>query len=328
MATDRMKRREFMAVVAGTAAWPLTGGAQSAATPQRVVVLSAAADPAARLGVLRERLAAAGYVEGRNIVLDIRSAEGHLERLPALAKALAHEGGVDVIFAVSTPAAIAARQATQTIPIVAIVGVDPVDSGLVSSLSHTGGNVTGIAILADEVNAKRVELIRELAPRAARLATVTAITGQSSLNIDSVRLAGRKLGFDVELIVANPDHLSEALSPSAVAGFDAFVFVPDVVLVSRRDEVIRLISPTRKPAIFAEREWVDSGGLMSYGPNFKEIGLRSAALVIRVLKGERPKDLPFERPTKLELRVNLRTARSMGIDIPPMLLARTDEVIE
>lgn len=322
-----MKRRAFMAV-AGMAAWPLAGNAQSAKTPQRVVLLLAATSPAERLSVLREQLAASGYVEGRNIVLDVRSAEGHLERLPALAEALVREGDVDVIVARSTPAAVAARRATQTIPIVAVVGVDPVESGLVSSLAHTGGNVTGIAILADEVNAKRVELVHELAPRAARLAAVTAITGRSSLNVDSVRQTGRKLGLDVELIVVDPDHLPEALGPSAVAGFDAFVFVPDVVLLSRRDEVLRLISPTRKPVIFSERDWVDSGGLMSYGPDFTEVAIRSTAQLIRVLKGEKPKNLPFERPTKLELRVNLRTARTMGIEIPPILLARADEVIE
>ena len=324
----RIKRREFMAIAAGSATWPMTGSARSGATPQHVVVLSAATDAVTRLSVLRERLAASGYVEGRDIVLDIRSAEGHPERLSALAEALVQEGGVDAILAISTPAAFAARRATQTTPIVAIVGVDPVESGLVSSFAHTGGNVTGIAILADEVNAKRVELIRQLAPHAVRLAAVTAIVGGGSLNIDSVRQTGRKLGFDVGLIVVNPDHLREALGPSAVAGVDAFVFVPDVVLLSRRDEVVGLISQTRKPAIFAERDWVDSGGLVSYGPDFKEITSRWTTQVIRVLRGEKPEDLPFERPTKLELRVNLRAARTMGIEIPSMLLARADEVIE
>jgi putative ABC transport system substrate-binding protein len=323
-----MKRRELMAVVAGTALWPLTGSAQSPATPQRVVLLSAAANPADRMGFLREQLSASGYVEGRNIVLDIRSAEGHLERLSALAEALVREGGVDAILAESTPAAVAARRATQTIPIVAIVGVDPVESGLVSSLAHPGGNVTGVAILADETNAKRVQLVHELAPRAVRLAAVMAISGGGSLNVDSVREAGRKLGLDVEVIVADPDHLPEALGPSVVAAFDAFVFVPDVVLSGRRGEVIRLMALARKPVIFPGRDWVVSGGLMSYGPDFREATRRWAAQLIRVLKGERPNDLPFERPTKLELTINLRAARTMGVEIPPMLLARADEVIE
>jgi putative ABC transport system substrate-binding protein len=323
-----MKRRKFMAVVAATAAWPLTGSAQSAATSRRVVLLSAAANPAERLGAFREQLGASGYVEGRNIMLDIRSAEGHLERLPALAEALVQEGGIDAILAESTPAAIAAHRATKTIPIVAIVGVDPVGSGLASSLARPGGNVTGVAIFADEVNAKRVELVREVAPRALRLAAVMAISGQGTLNIDSVRETGRKLGLDVEIIVIDPDHLPEALGPSAIAGFDAFVFVPDVVLTTRRDEIIRLIAPTRKPVIFPGRNWVDSGGLMSYGPDLQDASRRWAAQLIRVLKGEKPKNLPFERPTRFELRINLRTARAMGIEIPPMLLARADEVIE
>jgi putative ABC transport system substrate-binding protein len=328
MAADRMKRREFMAVVVGTALWPLTGSAQSPATPRRVVLLSAAANPADRLGFLREQLRASGYVEGRNFVLDIRSAEGHLERLSALAEGLVREGGVDAILAESTPAAVAARRATQTIPIVAIVGVDPVASGLVSNLTHPGSNVTGIAILAEEANAKRVDLVRELAPRAVRLAVVVAIFGQGSLNVDSVRETGHRLGLDVEIIVVDPDHLPDALGPSAVAGFDAFVFVPDVVLSGRRDEVIRLMATARKPVIFPGRDWVVRGGLMSYGPDFREITRRWAAQLIRVLEGETPNNLPFERPTKLELTINLRAARAMGVEIPPMLLARADEVIE
>jgi putative tryptophan/tyrosine transport system substrate-binding protein len=235
---------------------------------------------------------------------------------------------VDAILAESTPAAVAARRASQAIPIVAIVGVDPVESGLVSSFAHPGGNVTGIAILADEANAKRVELVRELSPRSVRLAAVMAISGRGSLNVDSVRQAGRKLGFDVEIVVVDPDHLPEALGPSAVAGFDAFVFVPDVVLSGRRDEVIRLIASAGKPVVFSGRDWVVRGGLMSYGPDFQKVTRRWAAQLIRVLKGEKPNDLPFERPTKLELSINLRAARAMGIEILLMLLSRADEVIE
>jgi putative ABC transport system substrate-binding protein len=328
MAIDRKNRRVFMAVVAATAAWPLTSSAQSATAPRRVVLLSAASDPADRVGALREQLSALGYVEGRNIRIDIRSAEGHLDRLPALAEGLVREGGIDAILAESTPAAVAARRATQTIPIVAIVGVDPVESGLVSSFAHPGGNVTGVAILADEANAKRVELLRELAPSAIRLAAVMAISGQGTLNVDSVRESGRKLGFAVELIVVDLDRLPESLGPSVVTGFDAFVFVPDVVLTARRNEIIKFIAPTKKPAIFPGRNWVDSGGWMSYGPDLRDATREWASQLVRVLKGEQPKDLPFERPTKFEFRINLRTAQAMGIEIPPALLARADEVIE
>ncbi len=328
MPIDRMKRCGFKAIVVAAAAWPLTRSAQSAATSQRVVLLSAAADPAERLGAFRERLSDLGYVEGRNITLDIRSAEGHLERLPALAEELVRESGIDAILAESTPAAIAAHSATQTVPIVAVVGVDPVATGLASSLAHPGGNVTGIAILADEANAKRVELLRELAPSAIRIAAVMAISGGGTLNVDSVRETGHKLGFAVEIIVADPDRLPEAVGPAVVAGFDAFVFVPDVVLTSRRDEVISLIAPTKKPAVFAGRSWVDSGGLMSYGPDLRDASRHWASQLVRVLKGEKPKDLPFERPTKFDLGINLRTARAIGIEIPPTLLARADEVIE
>ena len=328
MAFDRKNRREFMAVVAATVAWPLTGSAQSAVARRRVVLLSAAADPAARLGVFYEQLGALGYVAGRDFQLEIRSGEGHLDRLPTLAQGLAREGGIDVILAESTIAAMAAHRATQTIPIVAIVGIDPVASGLANSLARPGGNVTGIALFAGEADAKLVELVRELAPRAVRLAVVSAISGSGTLNIEPVREAGRKLGFAVEVVVADPDRLPEALGPAVVAGYDAFVFVADVVLTSRRDEIIRLIAPTRKPAIFGGRTWVDSGGLMSYGPDIRDATRRWASQLVRVLKGEQPKDLPFERPTKFEFRINLRTARAMGIEIPPALLARADEIIE
>ena len=328
MPIGRMKRRGFIAIIAAVAAWPLTGHAQSATTSSHVVLLSAAANPAERLDAFRQQLNDLSYVEGRNITLDIRSAEGRLERLPALAEELVRQSGIDAILAESTPAAIAAHQATQTIPIIAMVGVDPVATGLASSLAHPGGNVTGIAIFADEANPKRVELLHELAPRAVRVAAVMAISGGGTLNIDSARETGRKLGLAIETIVVDPDRLPEALRPSVIAGFDAFVFVPDVVLTSRRNEVIRLIAPTKKPAIFAGRNWVDGGGLMSYGPDLGDASRRWALQLVRVLKGEKPKDLPFERPTKFDLRINLRTARAMGIEIPPTLLTRADEVIE
>ena len=324
-----MRRREFIGVLGGAAVWPVTASAQSPVIPPHVVLLSAAPDPAERLGVFRKQLRELGYVEGRNINLDIRSAEGHVDRLPAIAEGLVREGGIDVILAESTPAADAAHRATQTIPIVAFVAVDPVASGLALSLAHPGGNVTGIAIFAEETNVKRVELMREVAPRAVRLAAVTAISVGGTLNLDSVQETGRKLGFVVEIInVADPAHLPDALSPSVVAGFDAFVFVPDVVLTSHRDEVIKLIASSNKPAIYPSRNWVDSGGLMFFGPDFRVAYRDWATQLVRVLKGEKPSDLPFERPTKFDFAINLRTARAMGIEIPPTLLLRANEVIE
>lgn len=195
-------------------------------------------------------------------------------------------------------------------------------SGLALNLAHPRGNVTGIAIFAEETNLKRVELMREVAPRAVRLAAVTAISVGGPLNLDSVQETGRKLGFAVEIInVADPAHLPEALSPSVVAGFDAFVFVPDVVLTSHRDEVIKLIGSSNKPAIYSSRNWADSGGLMFFGPDFRVVFRDWATQFVRMLKGEKPSDLPFERPTKFDFAINLRTARAMGIEIPPTLLA-------
>jgi putative ABC transport system substrate-binding protein len=321
-----MRRRDFVGLVSGTAIWPLVASAQSTPALKRVVVLSAASDPSSRLTIFRQQVSELGYVEGRNIAFDIRSAEGHLDHLPMMAEALVREGSVDVILAESTPAAVAAHKATRTIPIVALVGVDPVASGLAESLARPGGNVTGITIFADEANAKRVQLVRELAPHAVRLGAIMAIRGQ--LNVVTLYESGRNFGFVVEVIVANPDHLDETLSPSVVASFDAFLIVPDVVLSSRKDEIIRLIAQTNKPAVFSERQWADSGGLVTFGPDIREASRHWASQLIRVLNGQKPKDLPFERPTKFELRINMRTARTIGIEIPSSLLVRADQVIE
>ena len=324
-----MRRREFIGIVGGATARLLIAVRASAAAASRVVMLSIASDPSARLGAFRKQMNELGYVEGRNITIEFRSAEGQIERLPALAEALLREGNVDVILAESTPAAIAAHQATQTIPIVAMVGVDPVASGLAASLARPGANVTGVAIFADEASPKRVELVRELSPRAVRLAVVMAsFEAGGKLNLTPVEETGDKLGFSVEAVFVDPDHISETLSPPLLDRFDAFVFVPDVVLSSRMSDIIKLIAQTRKPAVFPGRQWAESGGLISFGPDPAEASRHWASQLVRVLNGQKPSELPFERPTKFDLKINMRTARAMGIEIPPALLTRANEVIE
>jgi ABC-type uncharacterized transport system substrate-binding protein len=211
-----------------------------------------------------------GYVEGRDIRLEFRNAAGNVDALPALAQEIVRDGGVDAILAIGTPAALAAYKATQTIPIVAFGAVDPVRSGLADSLAHPGRNVTGITVFAEETTAKRVELMREVVPRAVRLGTVTTKGSKGAQSLAPVLEIGRKLGFTVEPI--NLDDLADlakALSPEVLAGFDAFVFIPDAVLNAHMAEIITIVGLSRKPAILPD--WVANGGFMSFGPDFSEL---------------------------------------------------------
>jgi putative tryptophan/tyrosine transport system substrate-binding protein len=324
-----MERREFIGLVGGAAvAWPLGARAQRLAKIPHVVYLSPANNPSQE-GFYRTQLRALGYVEGQNIHLDVRNAGGSIDRLPELAEKIAQEGNVDVILAMSTPAALAAHGATKTIPIVAFAAVDPVTSGLAQSLARPGGNVTGIAVFSEETTVKRLELIREVAPRAVRLATIITKVSKVAQNLESIVETGRKLGFAVEILnIDGHASLAEALSPETLAGFDALVFVPDVVLTARLAEVVKLVGLSKKPTIFASPDWVDGGGLMSFGPDFLDAGHLLVLQLDRILKGEKPADLPFDRPTKFQFTINLLTARAMGIELSPALLARADRVVE
>jgi putative tryptophan/tyrosine transport system substrate-binding protein len=270
-----------------------------------------------------------GYVEGRNIRLEFRDAAGDADHLPAIAEEVVGAGDVDAIMAISTPAALAAHKATETIPIVAFTAVDPVGSGLADSLARPGRNVTGVAVFSEETTVKRVELMREIAPRAIRLATVTTKVSKGAQSVGPLLDAGAKLGFTVEnLIVDDPADLAQILSPKVLAAIDAFVFIPDVVLSAHMAEIIKLVGASNKPAIFPSPDWVRHGGLMSFGPDYADASRHLTAQLDRVLRGAKPGDLPFERPTKFDLRVNLRTAQAMGIELSPIVLARADEVIE
>src|SRR5712672_932937 len=317
-----MRRRELIILLGGATIWPLLASAQQLAGMPHVVLLSPVGIPS-QADATRRLLSELGYVEGRNIRLEFRTAAGNADALPALAQELVQEGGVDVVVAISTPAALAAYKATQTIPIVAFTAVDPVGSGLADSLAHPGHNVTGIAVFSEETTVKRVELMREVAPRAIRLATVTTKMSKGAQSVGPLLEAGGKLGFAVENIsVDDPADLAKALSPDVLAGFDAFVFISDVVLTAHMAEIIKLVATSNKPAIFPSPDWVNHGGFMSFGPDFADASQHLVAQLDRVLKGAKPGDLPFERPTKFDLRINLRTARAMGMEVAPMVLAR------
>jgi putative ABC transport system substrate-binding protein len=302
--------------------------AQQAAGMPRVIRLAPVGVPS-QVESTRKLLRELGYVEGRNIRLEFRSAAGNVDALPELAREIVRDGGVDAILAISTPAALAAYKATQTIPIVAFAAVDPVGSGLADSLAHPGRNVTGITVFSEETTVKRVELMREVVPRAVRLGTVTTKVTKGAQSLAPVLETGRKLGFTVEPInIDDPADLAKALSPEVLAGFDALVFVPDVILNAHMAAVIKMVGLSNKPAIFPSPDWVANGGFMSFGPDFSDANRRLISQLDRVLKGAKPGDLPFERPTKFDLRINLRIAKALGIELSPTVLARADEVIE
>jgi len=323
-----MRRRGFITLVSGAVTWPLVARAQRIAGRPRVIHL-APVDVPSQPDATRRLLGELGYVEGRNIHLEFRNAAGNVDALPALAQELVQEGSLDVIIAISTPAALAAYKATQTIPIVAFTAVDPVASGLADSLARPGRNVTGVAVFSEETTVKRVELMREVVPRAVRLGTVTTKVTSGAQSLAPVLETGRKLGFTVEAIdIDDPADLAKALTPEVLAGFDALVFVPDVVLNAHMAEVIKLVNMASKPAIFPSPDWVSNGGFMSFGPDFSDATRHLISQVDRVLKGAKPGELPFERPTKFDLRINLRIAKALGVELPATILARADEVIE
>jgi ABC-type uncharacterized transport system substrate-binding protein len=323
-----MRRRELITILGGAAIWPFVASAQWLAGAPFIVQL-APVDIPSQTDATRRLLSQLGYVDGSNIRLEFRNAAGNADALPALAQELVREGGIDVIIAISTPAALAAYQATQTIPIVAFTAVDPVESGLAISLARPGRNVTGVAVFSEETTVKRVELVRDVFPRAVRLGTVTTKVSKGAQSLAPVLETGRKLGFAVEPInIDDPADLAKALSPEALAGFDALVFVPDVILAAHMTEVIKMVGLSGKPAIFPSPDWVANGAFMSFGPDFSDATRHLISQLDRVLKGAKPGDLPFERPTKFDLRINLRIAKALGIELSPAVLARADEVIE
>jgi len=323
-----VRRREFIGLATGAIGWPFVARAQQLAAKPRVVQLGPVTLPT-QIDTTRRLLAELGYVEGRNIQLEFRNTAGNADALPALAEEIVREARVDVIIAISTPAALAACKATQTIPIVTLAAVDPVASGLAYSLARPGRNVTGVAVFSEETTVKRVELMREILPQAIRLGTVTTKLTSGAQSLAPVLETGRKLGFEVEAInIDDPANIAKVLSPDILARFDGFVFVPDVVLNAHMAELIKMVGLSNKPAIFPAPDWVANGGFMSFGPDFADATRHLIAQVDRVLKGAKPGDLPFERPTKFDLRINLRIAKALGLNLSPTVLARADEVIE
>jgi putative ABC transport system substrate-binding protein len=264
-----------------------------------------------------------GYVEGQNVTIEYRWADGKLDRLPGLARELVRLP-VDVLVTVGTSSARAAKQATGTIPIVSVSG-NPVGSGLVAGLARPGGNVTGLAILSPEMAAKQLEVLKDTLPKASR----AAVLADGPSNRGQMQAGAASLGLQVQFFVLNgPVDFEDALDAAARGRAEAVVVLSGSVIGAHYRRLVEIVARRRLPVIYPDRYFVDAGGLMSYGPSIRELHRRAAGYVDRILKGARPAELPVEQPTKFELTVNLKTARALGLTIPPSVLARADEVIE
>jgi len=327
-----MKRREFIAVLGGAAvAWPVSAHAQQPAMP--VIGVLDARSPATTenpLRAFREGLKDTGYIVGENVALEYRWAEDQIDRLPALTADLVQRRAT-VIFAISPTAALAAKAAIATIPIVFIVNEDPVRLGLVASLARPGGNLTGINILTAEVTATRLDLLRELMPSATRVSVL--VNPVNATNTDTtlreMAAAARTTGLQVKVLNASTSREIEAAFATLLHERPDALFVgAEPYFYGRRVQLVVLVASHRLPAIYSQRDFVEAGGLMSYGTNiadaFRQIGVYAG----RILKGTKPADLPVVQASKFELVINLPTARVLGLEVPPMLLARADEVIE
>jgi putative tryptophan/tyrosine transport system substrate-binding protein len=276
----------------------------------------------------REGLRELGYIEGRDITIIRRAAESNPDRLTGLAAELVALK-VDVLVTASTPAIQAAKQATSTIPIVFASAGDPVASGLVASLAKPGGNVTGITILSPELSGKRLELLKETVPRLVRVAVLTNPATPAQASLGEFGAAARALGVTLQLLKAQgPNELENAFASVVRERAGALIIVPDAFFASQRQRFIKFTTKNRLPAIYDRRDYVDAGGLMSYGINFLYQFRRAAVYVDKILKGAKPADLPVEQPTKFELVINLKAAKQIGLTIPPNVLARADRVIK
>ena len=327
-------RRAFLGTLAGSLlAAPRASEAQQVAKVARIGYLTA--NLAASLHLreaflqgLRDR----GYVEGRNVVIEYRDAEGKYERFPALAAELVALK-VDVIVVTSTPAAVVVKQATRTIPIVFTWAADPVESGLVTSLARPGGNITGLSFLAPDLIGKRLELLKQAVPGVSRVAALwhpgDYVESMEKDMLTEADRAARALGLRLQVVEARgPEDFDRAFSDMSRARADAVTVQSTNIFFIERRRLVDLAAKHRLPAVYQTRESVDAGGLMSYGPNIADLHRRAATYVDKILKGAKPGDLPVEQPTKLELVINFKTAKALGLTIPPSVLGRADEIIQ
>jgi len=332
MKFDQLKRREFITLLGGAAAsWPLAVRAQQAAMPVIGFLDSRSSDGmTSRLASFHQGLKEVGLVEGENVTIIYRWAEDRVDRLPEMASELAQQATV-IITTGGPPAAFAAKAATTTIPIVFLVGEDPARLGLVNSLARPGGNLTGINMLANELEAKRLQLLHQLVPQARRIAVLVspANVTNAETTLRDVEAAASTIGLQLQVLKANTAReIEEGIAWSEREKPDALFVGAAAFLNIRRVQLVQLAAFHRLPASYGQREAAEAGGLMTYGPSILE-GYRQWGIYAgRVLKGAKPVNLPVAQSTKFELVINLLTAKLLGLDVPPTLLARADEVIE
>lgn len=325
--------RSLVAVllVLGLLVAPVVAEAQTARKVYRIGVLEVVpvASNATNLGSLRQGLRELGYVEEQNFVIEYRSADGRAGRFPDLARELVRLK-VDVIVTRGTPAALAAKQATGTVPIVMASSGDPVSAGIVASLAHPGANVTGLSALATDVQGKLLELLREMVPQIARVAFLFNMSNPVlQAQWKEAERTARSMGLRSQLLdVRAVRDLEPAFDAAARQRVDAVIVGIDALTQAHREQIVGALAKRHLPAISREREFVDAGGLMSYGIHYADSYRRAATYVEKILKGAKPSDLPVEQPTKLELVINLRTAKALGLTTPPSVLVFADQIVE
>jgi putative ABC transport system substrate-binding protein len=328
-----MRRRDFIKVVAGSAvAWPLAARAQLGEKMRHVGVLIPVAEAdlvgQARLGAFLQGLKQLGWADGRNVIIDTRWGASDLDLIRKYARELVTLGP-DVIMANGTEATAALRQATRTIPIVFAPVVDPVGAGYVESLARPGGNVTGFSGYDFALTGKWLELLKEIAPRVERVAVARDSAGAGPAQFAAIQTVAPSLGVELRPFdVRNADEIEHAIAAFAGSSNDGLIVTGTAATLVHRKLIVALAARHRLPAVYYSRDYVARGGLMSYGTDLTEVCRHAATYVDRILKGAKPADLPVQAPTKYELVINLKTARELGLDVPPTLLARADEVIE
>jgi putative tryptophan/tyrosine transport system substrate-binding protein len=323
-----VKRREFIGLVGGAAAWPLTASAQRAGG--KIVTIGVLADePWPPIDTFRQALDDFGYIEGKNVRFEYRYAKGYNEQLPELANDLVGLN-VDVILTWGTDAVLAAKQATTTIPIVMGVIGDPLGSGVVTNLARPGGNVTGCSLRAAELEAKRLQLLKEVVPGLSRVAILFNPTNHyMPLALQSAQKGAQVLHISLAVYeVYDTTTLDAAFVTLTKDRPDAFIVPADIFLVSQCSRIAQFAIANKLPSVYTYREYIEAGGLVAYTPNYNDLFRRAASYVDKILKGAKPGDLPIEQPRGFHLFINLKTARALGLTVPPRLLAVADEVIE
>ena len=324
-----IRRREFIVTLGGAAAmWPVATRAQQPKV-WRIGFLAPEPPTPAMLNAFRDDLRERGYVEGQNLSIDVRWPHGPFEQNPGLAAELARSN-VDVIVAWATAAVIAARGATSTIPIVMAGSGDPVRYGLVASLARPGGNITGTSLMSPNLSSKLVELLVEIVPETNRIGVVHNPNNPAATEVmQETQKAIRALGLEFEVIEASVlEEFERAFELLSTKGVKGVILVPDPSVIEHGAKIAELAQKARLPTVFERRENVEAGGLLSYGASLNEVLRHTAFYVDRILKGARPAELPVEQPTKFELVINLKTAKALGLTVPPSLLSRADEIIE